>query len=251
MFHDLHVLYRFIKKIIFICLRVKKNYLFIFQNNDDLEIFLNKKLSQNHNSTVIRGNGINMNQFKYFKRDSSNEIIFLFASKLIYSKGIIEFMNASKELNGKYKGIKFHIAGNYDPSNPDSISREDFEMIQASEYFEYQGFVDIRNMQECLYKSTILVLPSYAEGLPKIALEAAATGMPLILTNVRGCRDCLIEEKNGVLVNIKDHEDIKNAMQKFIDQKELINAYGKFSSELVNEKFSLDIITQQFLAIID
>jgi len=87
--------------------------------------------------------------------------------------------------------------------------------------------------------------------LPKIALEAAATGMPLILTNVRGCRDCLIEEKNGVLVNIKDHEDIKNAMQKFIDQKELINAYGKFSSELVNEKFSLDIITQQFLAIID
>jgi len=192
-----------------------------------------------------------MNQFKYFKRDSSNEIIFLFASKLIYSKGIIEFMNASKELNGKYNGIKFHIAGNYDPSNPDSISREDFEMIQASEYFEYQGFVDIRNMQECLYKSTILVLPSYAEGLPKIALEAAATGMPLILTNVRGCRDCLIEEKNGVLVNIKDHEDIKNAMQKFIDQKELINAYGKFSSELVNEKFSLDIITQQFLAIID
>jgi|TARA_B110000090_G_scaffold197078_1_gene234624 glycosyltransferase involved in cell wall biosynthesis len=246
-----YILHRFIKKIIFTCLRVKKNYLFIFQNSDDLEIFLNKKLSQNHNSTVIRGNGINMNQFKYFKRDSSNEIIFLFASKLIYSKGIIEFMNASKELNGKYKGIKFHIAGNYDPSNPDSISREDFEMIQASEYFEYQGFVDIRNMQECLYKSTILVLPSYAEGLPKIALEAAATGMPLILTNVRGCRDCLIEEKNGVLVNIKDHEDIKNAMQKFIDQKELINAYGKFSSELVNEKFSLDIITQQFLAIID
>ena len=246
-----YILYRFIKKIIFICLRVKKNYLFIFQNNDDLEIFLNKKLSQNHNSTVIRGNGINTNQFKYFKRDSSDEIIFLFASKLIYSKGIIEFMNASKELNGKYKGIKFHIAGNYDQSNPDSISREDFEMIQASEYFEYQGFVDIKNMQECLYKSTILVLPSYAEGLPKIALEAAATGMPLILTNVRGCRDCLIEEKNGVLVNIKDHEDIKNAMQKFIDQKELINVYGKFSSELVNEKFSLDIITQQFLAIID
>ena len=69
-----------------------------------------------------------------------------------------------------------------------------------------------------------------------VALEAAATGMPLILTNVRGCRDCLIEEKNGVLVNIKDHEDIKNAMQKFIDQKELINVYGKFSSELVNSK---------------
>lgn len=242
-----YLLYRFIKKIIFTSLRIKKNYLFIFQNNDDLRIFLKKSLSQNQNSTVIRGNGINIDKLKYCKRDSSNEIIFLFASKLIYSKGIIEFMNASKELlNEKYENIKFKIAGKYDPSNPDSISREDFKIITTNEYFEYQGFLDTENMQKCLYHSTILVLPSYGEGLPKIALEAAATGMPLILTDVRGCKDCLIEGKNGLLVSIKDPDDIKNAMKKFIVQKELINAYGRSSSKLISEQFSLEMITQQF-----
>ena len=156
-----------------------------------------------------------------------------------------------KSLQKKYPDIKFHIAGKYDPSNPDSISEKEFKAIQDSKYIKYKGFIDIKIMRDCLYKSSVLVLPSYGEGLPKIALEASATGLPLILSDVRGCRDCIIDRKNGLLIKAQNSTDLKNAMEKFINQKELINIYGKFSSEVVKKNFSIDIISQKFLKIID
>ena len=242
-----YVLYRFIQKIIFLLLRFKNNYLFIFQNNDDQEIFTDKKFCQYAMSTIIQGNGVDTSHFKYLKREETSMITFLFASKLIYSKGIIEFMNASKKIAEKYQGVKFYVAGNYDPTNPDTISVKDFEKIKTSDYIEYKGFIETKKMRDCLYASSVLVLPSYGEGLPKVALEASATGMPLILSNVSGCRDCLIDGKNGLLVEAKNSNAIEIAMEKFINQKELINVYGKFSSEFVDAKFSLEIITQKFL----
>jgi len=244
-------LYRFIQKIIFILLRFKNNYLFIFQNDDDQEIFINKKLCRYGMSTIIQGNGVDTSYFKYLKREVASKITFLFASKLIYSKGIIEFMNASKKIAEKFQGIKFYVAGNYDPYNPDTISAKDFENIKTSDYIEYKGFIETKKMRDCLYESSVLVLPSYGEGLPKVALEASATGLPLILSNVSGCRDCLIEGKNGLLVEAKNSHAIEIAMEKFINQKELINIYGKFSSEFVNTKFSLRIISQKFLDLLE
>jgi len=246
-----YILYRIIQRIIFMLLKIKNNYLFIFQNPDDQKIFIKRKLCDESISTVIQGNGIDTDYFKYCKRNIESEVIFLFASKLIYSKGIIEYINASKDLASEYPAIKFLIAGNYDPSNPDSISKKEFEGIQASKHLEYKGFIDIKKMRNCLYESSVLVLPSYGEGLPKIALEASATGLPLILSDVRGCRDCLIDEKNGLLIKAQNITDLKTAMEKFINQKELINIYGKFSSEVVKKKFSIDIITEKFLKIID
>lgn len=246
-----YILYRLIQRIIFMFLKIKNNYMFIFQNTDDQKIFINRKLCDASMSTVIQGNGIDTNYYKYHKRNIESEVIFLFASKLIYSKGIIEYINASKELARKYPDIKFHIAGKYDPSNPDSISKKEFKAIQDSKYIKYKGFIDIKIMRDCLYKSSVLVLPSYGEGLPKIALEASATGLPLILSDVRGCRDCIIDRKNGLLIKAQNSTDLKNAMEKFINQKELINIYGKFSSEVVKKNFSIDIISQKFLKIID
>ena len=246
-----YILYRLIQRIIFMLLKIKNNYMFIFQNADDQKIFINRKLCDASMSTVIQGNGIDTNYYKYHKRNIESEVIFLFASKLIYSKGIIEYINASKELAKKYPDIKFHIAGKYDPSNPDSISKKEFKAIQDSKYIKYKGFIDIKLMRDCLYESSVLVLPSYGEGLPKIALEASATGLPLILSDVRGCRDCIIDRKNGLLIKAQNSTDLKNAMEKFINQKELINIYGKFSSEVVKKNFSIDIISQKFLKIID
>ncbi len=242
-----YALNRFIQKIIFLLLRFKSNYLFIFQNNDDQKIFTDKKFCQYAMSMVIQGNGVDTNHFKYLKREVESKITFLFASKLIYSKGIIEFINASKKIAEQYQDIKFYVAGNYDPTNPDTISAKDFEKIKTSNQIEYKGFIETKKMRDCLYASSVLVLPSYGEGLPKVALEAAATGLPLILSNVSGCRDCLIEGKNGLLVEAKNSNAIEIAMKKFINQKELINIYGKFSSEFVETNFSLTIITQKFI----
>ena len=106
-------------------------------------------------------------------------------------------------------------------------------------------------MKNCFYESSVFVLPSYGEGLPKVALEAASTGMPLIVSNARGARDCVIEGKNGFYTKINDANDLKNIMENFILEREKLGAFGKFSSSLVAQKFSLPIITNKFLMLLE
>lgn len=241
-----YVLFRFCQKIIFTLLRFKSNYLFIFQNDDDKKIFIEKNLSLEDHSKIIQGNGIDVNYFTYMERDFSEDLIFLFASKLIYSKGIIEFINASTALAKKYTNVHFHVAGKYDPTNPDSISLLEYRQFQENKYLKYLGYVEIDGIRDCFNSSSILVLPSYGEGLPKVALEAAATGMPLIVSDVRGARDCVIDHKNGFYVQAKDSNDLEGTMEKFILQRNLIEKFGIASSKIVQKKFSLELISTEF-----
>ena len=242
-----YVILRLLQKIIFLALRIKDNYQFIFQNNDDLHIFKENNLFQDGYAQIIQGNGIDIDHFVYKERGQASEIIFLFASKLIYSKGIMEFTKASEYLAGKYHDAQFHVAGLYDAANPDSISKNELKMLQANESIVFRGFIENKKIKNCFYESSVLVLPSYGEGLPKVALEAAATGMPLIVSDTRGARDCVIEGKNGFYTKIKDTDDLKNMMEKFILERKKLGAFGKFSSSLVAQKFSLPIIAKKFL----
>ncbi len=246
-----YIILRFLQKIIFTILRFKKNYQFIFQNNDDLQIFKDNNLIQNGYAQIIQGNGIDTDYFAYHKREERSEIIFLFASKLIYSKGIMEFIKASEYLSGKYYDAQFHIAGLYDSTNPNSISKNELKMIQTNDSIFFRGFVEHNKMKDCFYESSVFVLPSYGEGLPKVALEAASTGMPLIVSDTRGARDCVIEGKNGFYTKINDTDDLKNVMEKFILERERLGTFGKFSSSLVAQKFSLPIITNKFLMLLE
>jgi len=241
---------RLIQKVIFMALRVKNNYQFIFQNNDDLQVFKDNNLVRNGYAQIIQGNGIDTDDFAYQEREQKSEIIFLFASKLIYSKGIIEFIEASEYLATKYHDAQFHVAGLYDSTNPDSISKNELKMMQSNDSIVFRGFIENKKMKNCFYESSVFVLPSYGEGLPKVALEAASTGMPLIVSNARGARDCVIEGKNGFYTKINDANDLKNIMENFILEREKLGAFGKFSSSLVAQKFSLPIITNKFLMLL-
>jgi glycosyltransferase involved in cell wall biosynthesis len=93
-------------------------------------------------------------------------------------------------------------------------------------------------------------LPSEREGLPKAVTEAATTGMPLILSDVPGCKDCVINNKTGKLVNYMDENDLYDAMKCFVDDTSLIALMGKESAEYAREKFSLETITKQYLEVI-
>ena len=106
-------------------------------------------------------------------------------------------------------------------------------------------------MKECFNQSSVFVLPSYGEGLPKVSLEAASTGLPIITTDVRGCRDCVKNGHNGLLINPKNTKDLKNAMESLIllDPVTLYK-YGKNSSRMVESKYSLDLITSEYLKLI-
>ena len=102
-------------------------------------------------------------------------------------------------------------------------------------------------MNNLYKKTTIFVLPSYREGLPKVALEAASTGMPLILTNVPGCRECVEDNVNGYLIREKDSNDLISKMEKIILNPETIRPMSMSSRKIIEKRFSLNFISQEFL----
>jgi len=245
-------IFRFIQKIIFKLCLLRNNYLFIFQNNDDLNLFNNLGFANKKNSITIPGNGINTNQFSFFLRDYSQQPIFLFASKLLLSKGVEEYLEAARQLIKNNVNAKFLIAGKYDLRESDPISARSYEALQNDTQVTYLGELSYEQMSEALNNSSIFVLPSYGEGLPKALLEAAATGLPLIATDVPGCRDCIENGKNGILIKPRDIEGLKNAMESliFLDADTMLE-YSKRSALIIHSKYSLNVITEKYICLID
>jgi glycosyltransferase involved in cell wall biosynthesis len=244
-------IFRVVQKIVFKICALNNNYLFIFQNNDDLKLFTKRGFANKKSSMVIPGNGINTSQFPFFSRDYLQDPIFLFASKLLISKGVEEYLGAARHLINKNLSAKFLIAGKYNKAEPDSISPSSYAALQNDSQVTYLGELSYEQMSEAFNNSTIFVLPSYGEGLPKVLLEAAATGLPLITTDVPGCRECIENEKNGKLIKPRNYNELKDAMESFIlTDVNTMHEYSKKSSSIVNNKFSLDVVAEQYIGLI-
>ena len=144
------------------------------------------------------------------------------------------------------------VDGEFDSSDPDSISEEIFKGLAENNKITYLGELPHEEMKKCFGEASVFVLPSYGEGLPKVSLEAASTGLPIITTDVRGCRDCVKVEYNGVLVKPKDAQSLEDAMESFILVDPLkLSEYGKNSSELIKSKYELKLITNAYLKLQD
>ena len=228
-------LFRVIHKVAYLFLIFKKNFKFIFQNQDDMNIFISENISNKSNSLVISGNGIDTKEFPFIERSDKKELTFLFAARLVESKGINEFIEAGKILMTKYPETKFVIAGKLDLENPESISEKTYESLKDSR-IEFLGELPYEEINNLYKKATIFVLPSYREGLPKSALEAASTGMPLILTNVPGCRECVVDNVNGYLIREKDSNDLISKMERFILNPEIIKPMGMSSRKIIEKR---------------
>ena len=228
---------------------LRNNFHFIFLNSADKKLLPSIYKINNSNFSVIHGEGINELEFRNIQRDTSIPK-FLLASRLIKSKGIECYMTAAKRIKAKYPFVEFSIAGIFDLENPESISLQLFNEIKTDTDIKFLGEIPHSNMEDCFHKNNIFVLPSEREGLPKVVTEAATTGMPLILSDVPGCKDCVINNKSGKLVNYMDENELYNAMECFVDDVGLIALMGKESAKFAREKFSIETITKQYLEII-
>jgi len=242
---------RVIQKIVFKACALHDNYLFIFQNNDDLKLFTKHGFASKNHCLVIPGNGINRNQFPFFSRDFLQEPTFLFASKLLISKGVEEYLEAAKLLIEKKLSAKFLIAGKYDPKESDPISAKLFKALLNDNQVDYLGELSYKQMSEVFNNSSIFVLPSYGEGLPKVVLEAAATGLPLITTNVPGCRECVKHGCNGLLVEPGNIVELAEAMETLILNKSNLSMYSKNSHEMIKNHYSLELISREYLKLLN
>ena len=229
---------RILREFVFIIYKFSlnhKNSISIFQNNDDLELFLGKNLVKESNTVIIKGCGVDINEFKP-KKNLNAETIVMFPARIIGDKGANEFFNAALMLRKEGIKAKFVLVGRSDPDNPTNIDKETIEKLVENKVLEWWGFSE--NMSETLSKASIICLPSYREGLPKVLIEAASLGKPIVTTDVPGCREIVINGQNGVLVPVKDSIKLSLAIKKLIYDESMQKNMGIKGRKLVEKNFT-------------
>ena len=231
----------FILTVLKISLLFKKSYILV-QNKYDFD-FVKKKLP-NKNNILLPASGVDTNKFLQTKEPKGN-VIFLFASRIIKDKGIIELIEATKQLKSQKKKFELYIAGSPDFQNKSTISHVQLKTWESLGYIRYLGLV--KDMEQLYKKVHVGILPSYREGLPKSLLEAASSGKPIITTDVPGCNEIVKNEFNGLIVPPKDSNELMKAMKKLILNKKLRISMGKKGRELIKKNFSNSKATKDII----
>lgn len=240
-----------VKKIIVLFYRLISRYTwgFIFLNHDDLIDFKNDQIvKNNHRVFVLNSEGVDLTMYKQRKELNYDVLKFLFVGRLVKEKGVIEYLEASKQLKKQFKNVEFYIAGGGYKKGSSTISLDLIEEYEAQGVIKYLGFID--NMEDVYQDMHVVVLPSYREGMPISLIEALATGKAVIASKVPGSKDIVVNNVNGFLCEAKDIESLKDAIIKYInlsiDEKERLsqNALQMASQYNVNHiiKEQLEII---------
>lgn len=223
-----------------------KNKTVIVQNLDDLTILRQYVSIPEDQTVLIPGSGVNLEQFKAQPLPLVNKTV-LMACRLLADKGVYEFHGSVLLLKEKYPHIKFVLVGGIDSDNPASLTEQELsEWVQNGD-LEWWGHQD--NMPEVLSQATIVVLPSYREGMPKVLLEAQALGRPIVTTDVPGCREAIENGKTGFLVNVKDEKALADAIEKLIINDDLCLEFSHNARALAEQKFDIEQVVKTHMNI--
>ena len=219
-----------------------------FQNVDDRDTFLNMGLVNRRQITLIRGTGVNMQQFHPFPELSSLPVVML-ASRMRWDKGVNEFIQAARLLLDAGVQARFVLAGGSDPGHPEAISEEQLENWTEEGLVEWWG--ENSDMPLVLAQAHIVCLPSYREGLPKVLVEAAACGKPIVATDVSGSREVVTDGENGLLVPVKDIENLAVALNLLLGNPDLRSMMGQQGRNKVVTEFSIGHVVEKTLGMYD
>jgi glycosyltransferase involved in cell wall biosynthesis len=228
----------------------KNASMIFFQNNIDLDLFLKEKLINENQKKyhVLPGSGVDLKKYVPLKKEpkKNNNFTFLLISRMIKDKGIIEYLEASRLLNKKYKNIKYQLLGQLGVENKSAITREEIEEWVNEGIVEYLGSVD--DVRENICNSDCIVLPSYREGTSKTLLESAAMGKVIVTTDVPGCNNIVEDGYNGFLCEAKNSEDLFLKMEKvyLLDNKDRKDM-GKNSRIKMEKEFDEKIVIEKYL----
>lgn len=215
----------------------------LFQNQDDYQFFKAKKLiSTRKKASVIAGSGVNTEHFKQTKLPDAP--VFLLVARLLHDKGIVEYVEAAREVLKNNPDAIFYLVGPTD-SNPAAITHDVLQSWIDDGVIHYVGPVD--DVREWINKASVFVLPSYREGTPRSVLEAMAMGRPIITTDAPGCRDTVIPGDNGFLVPIKDPHSLSQAMIQLANDGELRAAMGERSRQIACHKYDVHQVNHSIL----
>lgn len=219
----------------------------IVQNIHDYNVVLNSGWTDRDRIRLIRGSGVDLNSFKP-TNESPDDMILILASRMLWDKGVGVFVEAARDLLSKGAAARFVLVGDPDLGNPNSVTRQ--QLIEWAEEpgIEWWGYRD--DMEQVLNQASIVCLPTYyGEGVPKVLIEAAASGKPVVATDIPGCAEIIKHDINGILVPTKDAEALAKALALLINDKELRLKMGLNGRRIAENEFSIESVIKQTMDI--
>ena len=216
----------------------------IFQNPDDFDLLVSKFYVRKSQSILIRGSGVDLEKFKATPLPDDENPIVLMPTRLVHGKGISVFVEAARMLKSKDINARFQIAGGITRHNPEAITGDEMNDMSADGAVEWLGRVE--GMPDLLATATLVVYPSYyGEGIPRVLLEAAAAGRPIITTDNPGCKEAVENGLNGLLVPIKDSRMTAEAIETALSDRTKLETMATESRKLAEDQFDVKAVVAQ------
>jgi glycosyltransferase involved in cell wall biosynthesis len=217
-----------------------------FQNPDDLNLFVRRRLVSRETVDLVPGSGIDLEKFRPAEFKRNKKFTFLLISRLITDKGVLEYVNAVKSLKASGFEGHFQILGPVDSEHKRGIKTEVIREWINSDTVEYLGVTN--DVQSYIHKADCIVLPSYREGTPRTLLEASSSSKPIIATDVPGCNHVVQHYHNGLLCKIKDANDLADKMRELsgLDDQTL-KTFGVNGRLKMEAEYSESVVINKYL----
>ncbi|NIJ44322.1 glycosyltransferase involved in cell wall biosynthesis [Wenyingzhuangia heitensis] len=225
----------------------KRNNSLIFENPEDCSELKKIGIIKKHNRvTIIKGIGVNLEEFKPLKNTELEKVIILLPTRMLWDKGVKEFIEAAILLKEEYiNKASFILCGRLDYQNKQGVPKEYLIKNQFKGYLEWLG--NQTDMVTQYQRADVVVLPSYREGLPVVLMEACAMGKPIVTTNAIGCKDCVDDGENGYKVNVKSIQELAKAIRYLIDNPKEREKMGKASRLKAEKEFDRKFVIEKHL----
>jgi len=226
----------------------------VFQNEDDAREFARRRVVPESRATVIPGSGVRTDVFARADRDRADDpgageegqVIVVMVSRLLRSKGVLEFAAAARSSRRANPRLEFLLVGGEDAESIDALTASELDEIRES--VTWLG--SRSDVREILASADMFVFPSvYREGVPRVLLEAAAMGLPLVAADVPGSRDVVIDGRNGFLVPPGDVAATAVAILRLAAEPELRSRFGQSSRERAVSRFDFEVVAARTLSV--
>lgn len=224
-------------------LRQGRHQTYLFQNPDDRHLFQKNGVADSSNSVLIKGSGVETEQFRQRPEPSGTQIV-LFPARMLWHKGVQEFVDAARIVRRSGQDARFVMVGDTDSDNPAGVSAEQLEQWVNEGVIEWWGYQE--SMPDVFAQSRIVCLPSkYREGVPKVLIEAASCGRPIVTTDMPGCREIVQDGENGILVPPGDGQAVADAIIRLLKDAKLRTKMGDQGRDLVQKEFSVERVVEK------
>jgi len=222
------------------------NQAVIFQNPDDLRLFIERGFVRREKAVLILGSGVDVRKFASSAEASGPKIVLL-ACRMLRDKGVAEFVDAARQVKDSVSEARFVLVGDPDPGNPCAVKEAEIRRWQEEGYVEWWGH---RSDMEAVWpQAHIACLPSYREGLPKSLIEAASCARPIVTTDAPGCREIVRHGVNGLLVPVRDAKALAAAILTLLRDSSLRAEYGRRGREMAESRFSQEKVVEATIAV--